>query len=297
MLTTSRRFISGIVPIDHQPFDFKMPWHDCFMPIAPNWTAVEKAVLECACAGARMIWIVCPRKIEPLLFARLGRSVLDPMYASSKKVMAKKREIPIYYCGLKGKDEDKKNSMPWSIITGAETIHKVSRQFSNVSGIDNFYVAFPYGLYNGLWLVRNRNILKQDKPVRFVYNNKSICDGEYLGFSTNIKQIKIAKKAFLSQATGIKKMINQKTLEYVRLPIEEQYSGRWLSLKDVFSGIFEGCETHDVDLVWYYNISSWKGYCEYLGSEKVRFIRRPSRKYFRKRENWSYRDLDEDFIE
>ena len=51
--------LAGIIPVAGQPLDFNMSWSDCLMPIAPNYTAVEASVVECAMAGCETIWIVC----------------------------------------------------------------------------------------------------------------------------------------------------------------------------------------------------------------------------------------------
>lgn len=40
--------LAGIVPVVTKPMDFQLDWHDCLMPIAPNFYAIERAVLECA---------------------------------------------------------------------------------------------------------------------------------------------------------------------------------------------------------------------------------------------------------
>ena len=56
---TKQFHLAGVVPVASQPLDFNFPWHDCCMPIAPNYLAVERAVVECAYAGCETIWIVC----------------------------------------------------------------------------------------------------------------------------------------------------------------------------------------------------------------------------------------------
>ena len=33
--------LAGIVPVNGQPLDFQMPWHDCLQPISQNFLAVE----------------------------------------------------------------------------------------------------------------------------------------------------------------------------------------------------------------------------------------------------------------
>ena len=43
--------MAGIIPISGQPLEFNMPWHDCLMPLAPDYLLIDRAVAECAYAG------------------------------------------------------------------------------------------------------------------------------------------------------------------------------------------------------------------------------------------------------
>ena len=43
--------LAGIVPVAGQKLDFNFPWHDCMQPIGRNYLAIERAILECVCAG------------------------------------------------------------------------------------------------------------------------------------------------------------------------------------------------------------------------------------------------------
>ena len=72
--------LAGIIPVHGQEFDFGFDWHDTLMPIAPNYTAVERAVVECAYAGCSTIWIVVSDEMEPLIRYRIGDYVQDPVY-------------------------------------------------------------------------------------------------------------------------------------------------------------------------------------------------------------------------
>jgi len=50
--------LAGIVPIGGKALDFKMPWHDSLIPVAPDYLAVEQAVYQCGIAGCKSIWVV-----------------------------------------------------------------------------------------------------------------------------------------------------------------------------------------------------------------------------------------------
>ena len=64
--------LAGIVPVAGQKLDFDFPWHDCLQPIAQNYLAVERAVVECAYAGCETIWITIGDGQEPLIRDLLG---------------------------------------------------------------------------------------------------------------------------------------------------------------------------------------------------------------------------------
>ena len=58
--------LAGVIPVSVEQSDFGMEWSDCLTPIAPNYTAIERAVTECAWAGCETIWIVCNDDVSPL---------------------------------------------------------------------------------------------------------------------------------------------------------------------------------------------------------------------------------------
>ena len=72
--------LAGIIPVSGQDLGFNMPWHDCLMPVAQNYLAVERAVVECAYAGCETIWVVCHDDMQPLIRHRLGDWVSDPVW-------------------------------------------------------------------------------------------------------------------------------------------------------------------------------------------------------------------------
>lgn len=90
--------LAGIVPVASQKMDFGMDWSDCLMPIAPDFTAVENAVLECAWAGCETIWIICNDDVSPLIRYRIGDFLMDPVYFNRFDVhpSENKRRIPVF---------------------------------------------------------------------------------------------------------------------------------------------------------------------------------------------------------
>ena len=69
--------LAGIVPVAGQRLDFNLPWHDSCVPIASDYLAVERAVVECAYAGCETIWIVCHDDMQPLIRNRIGEIIED----------------------------------------------------------------------------------------------------------------------------------------------------------------------------------------------------------------------------
>ena len=126
--------LAGIVPISGERLDFNLPWHDCLQPIAQNFLAVERAVLECATAGCETIWIVCDSQMQPLIKYRLGEMVEDPVWVGrkfDKFPSSSKKAIPIYYVEVHPKDQGKKESLVWSIIYGGKVAKKVCVNYPN----------------------------------------------------------------------------------------------------------------------------------------------------------------------
>jgi len=72
--------IAGIVPISCQRFDFNYPWHECLMPLASDFTLIERDVIECAAMGCCSIWLVCYNEFQPIIKKRVGDYVRDTWF-------------------------------------------------------------------------------------------------------------------------------------------------------------------------------------------------------------------------
>ena len=48
--------LAGLIPVAGQPLEYGMPYPDCLLPIAPDYTMIEAAVVEAAFAGCDTIW-------------------------------------------------------------------------------------------------------------------------------------------------------------------------------------------------------------------------------------------------
>ena len=275
--------LAGIIPINSQPMDFKFPWPDCMQPIAANFLAIERSILECATAGCDTIWIVCPYEIQPLLRHRLGSMVQDPVsYSNAKYVKFKemvKKQIPIYYIPAKVKDKDKKDSIVWNMLSGCLTVTDISAGMSRWLIPRKYYICFPNAVFPSQYVRKYRTAINKKRKFLISHKGKTILDGEYLSASLNHEDVLFLIKEFRNQATGMWDPASPNrgdtTFPSERLSIENRYSGRFLTVKDIFSKLPIENETITMNAFWYYDISSWDGLKKYLSSEESNYMKRP----------------------
>ena len=274
--------LAGIVPVAGQNLDFNMPWHDALMPIGPNYLMVERAVLECAYAGCKTIWIVCNDDMQPLIRHKLGESIQDPVYVNrsfSKHRSEHRRPIKIYYVPINAKDVNKRDCLSWSVIHGAQTARKVCSSLSTWLAPKKFYVAWPYGYYNPNVIRDKRDALKTGN-VYLKSDYGGVSDGQYMGFSFDVDTLKQLKEEVRVKSTGFWRDADNKE----KLPINERFSYRFFSLEDVFDTL----DLSDYELIKiddYYRIDNWVDYCMFLSENKD--VKRPHDIIF------SYREWNE----
>ena len=262
--------LAGVIPVAGQPLDFNFPWHDCLQPIAENYLAVERAVAECAYAGCETIWIVCNDDMQPLIRHRLGEYAQDPVYVNrvydTGNIGDNNRVVPIYYVPIHPKDRDRRDCLAWSVLYGANTAHYVSKKISKWVTPDRFYTAFPYGVYDPKILREHRKDISTGNGFFMRSSDKrTVADGEYLGFTFSPDEFKKYRRHLRQTSTGgYEKAAGE--IPTNKLPLEERYSARHFSLDKVF-GIAHTSEAKLVNVPDYYNIGSWDGLRNYLGSE------------------------------
>ena len=245
-----------------------MPWPDAMMPIAPNYVAAERAILECAWAGCETIWVVCNQDISRVLKNKIGEFVYDPVRSYFKHktpegfntVMFKK--IPIYYVPIL-QNKRYKTSLPFSVIQGAYYAYYTSFKMSKWLLPSMYYVAFPYGVYAPRQIAKNRERFSTYENYLHTTNDgKTVLDGEYLGFTFSRKQFKMFRDIIN------KRKIDKPWIEY--------------TIDDVFNrNIITEYKPNKV--YSYHNISNWKGYCSFLGSRETKYYNEATiKKYFTK---------------
>ena len=294
--------LAGIIPTVGQPLDFNFPWHDCMVPIAADFLAIERSVLECATAGCETIWIVCSTEMQPLLKYRLGESVQDPVWISRKHDLfpsASKKEIPIYYVEFHPKDENKRDSLPWSILSGAKVAKRVCESLSKWIIPDKYYVSFPYSVYPSQHLKRYRKEISSPGNFYVLTDmGNSVLDGEYAGFAFDARELGKLIKYFWDKQTGkydpSQPIKDRKDEKYITklLPPEQRYSGRFFKVQDIFNQLDNSKNIFKVGMEWYYDISNWDNLCKYLGFDQK--LKKPKLKFFsNKKWNKVGEDIDQ----
>lgn len=277
--------LAGIIPTISYPLDFDMDWDDCLIPVAPDFTAVERSVLECAYAGCETIWVICLDSMIPLIKYRLGEWIKDPIYIKERRGAAEnEKRIPLFYVPLHLKDR-KKRSISFGILHGVVSAYWICRKISRWTTPDRFYVSFPFGIYRSDVVREYRKMISNQKLFFLSYENKTVLNGEYLGFSFSAKEYILYKRNF-----------NKLRHEVYTKHKERKFNGdEEFSIEKIF-----GCVNIEEDnsvvskIDWYYKIDSWDGYCNYLSSEHRKEIYMPKEDVFKGTRKWLKLGEDEE---
>lgn len=262
----SKKHIAGIIPVAGLKSDFNMPWHESLMPLAPNYLAIERAVLECAYAGCDTIWLVCSDDVTPLIRYQVGELVQDPVYNYRHFEYNKqgvKKPIRIYYVPISIRDINKRDNLAWSAIHGARTANKILKNLSCHIAPNKFWIAWPYGFYHPSVTREIRREIAE-KDVVLSYANKTFKDNLYLGFTLTIGQIDQLVEESKTRSTGLWKDPEHRGEKYTP---QERFSYRNFSLKEVFETLDSSrYKTREIDN--YYNLDNWTDYCNFLSDNK-----------------------------
>lgn len=286
--------VAGIIPVQKKDFSFNFQWPDVLMPIAADLTAIERSVMECAWAGCSTIWIICNDDISPLIRLRVGELVQDPVCLRRMDTFPShtRRPIPIYYVPIHPRHRNRLDSFGWCILYGALTAKKATLKFSEHLTPKRYYVSFPYSAYDPSILREYRNKISNEKGFFLRYENKTIKDGALLGFSFNNEDFIKFKKVVRSETTKMFKNTFSKEMPSEKLPPSERYSGRYFTLDRIFrdANVEEG---FILDVPWFYDISKWTTYAEYIGSEHQKQVQRPNKLFLSPRK-WNKIGVDDE---
>lgn len=266
----SRLHLAGVIPVANLQTDFGLSTPDVLLPVAKNFSAIQKSVFECAMAGCNTIWIVANDDLAPIVKKAVGEWVYDPVYYQSpaKFSSEQRKEIPIYYVPIHPKDRARRDSYGWSVLYGIHCAWRVAYSLSQWVAPDKYYISFPLSALD-VYQVRSwrRQISDPQRNLFFTHNQSFIKHNLPISFTMTGEDFKICRRT-----------INQKTTrEYLppspghrypsqKLPLQDRWSARHFKLEEVFEPVNE-VDSHKVELDWHYDISSWEGYRNFLSSE------------------------------
>ena len=286
--------LAGIVPVAGQPLDFKQPWPDCLMPIAPDFSLLEAAIAECAWAGCDTIWIICNDDIGPLIKKKIGDWVGDPVWSYRKfdpYPDDSKRQIPVYYVPIHPKDRDKRDCLAWSVLHGALTAFKISDELSRWLVPNKYYVSFPYGYFPAWQLREHRKTISSSKNVYITSKGKSMKDNHYCSFTFGKDEFIEFRKIIRTGTGRWKPGVDYK--KYDALPIEERWSARFFELEQVFAP-FVSERAQEIPVENFYNVGSWREYKFFMSKNIENDIKRPSKTILL---NQAFKPLAKNYLE
>jgi len=248
------------------------------MPVAPNYTMLEAAILECAYAGCDTIWLCMHHETARFVRQRIGDFVQDPVWIHRKHEAfpsEHKIRIPIYYVPIHPKDRDRRDCLSWSVIYGALNAFKVSANISKWLIPDKYFVSFPYGMYNPMVLREYRRKISSAQNFYVTYKGMSPEDNLPISFTFGKDEF-VKFRREIRKGTGEFKNIVEpgKLAPTERLPLEERYSARWFDIKDVFMDLDLDTD-NSVNIDEFYDLRSWEEYKNYLSSNLSNIIKRP----------------------
>ena len=268
-----RSNIAGIIPVANLQTEHQTAISPVLLQVEAGFTAIQKSVFECALAGCKTIWIVANPNLAPIVRKIVGDFVQDPVYYNrnmSKFHSELRREIPIYYVPISLQDCDKRDSYGWAVIHGVNSAWWVGVKISKWLTPDKYFVSFPMAAYDIYYLREYRKQIADKKGNFFLtYNNKTVKDNLPLSFTLTGED-----------CIKCRRMINKTTTrEYLpplegekypsqKLPLDQRWSARTFDFSQVFSQVNTESAS-EIELDWFYDLSSWNEYRNFLGSKNV----------------------------
>ena len=167
--------LSGIIPVANYQVDLEVSFPELLLPVNDGFNLIQKSVHECAMAGCNTIWIVANDDLAPIIRKTVGDWVYDPVYykrdLESKFYSQLRKEIPIYYVGIKPKDQNKRDSYGWSIIEGIHAAYMTSHKISKWLTPEKYYISFPFGVFD-IYFIRQTK--RQQGSIYPLYQTSSI---------------------------------------------------------------------------------------------------------------------------
>ncbi|MCK9596324.1 hypothetical protein M0R19_04030 [Candidatus Pacearchaeota archaeon] len=275
--------IVGIIPTAKNQTYFSELDKDFYIPINKNYLAIERAIIECAMAGCRSIWIVSYK--EDILnlrkrykeFFYFHTVPLRRLNFMTKRLGLKFKKflikIPIYYVPIHPSKRGIFDCLGWSALLGAEKAFWVYKQISFYCSPSKFYVAFPYSVYDPYFVNDFQPEIRSSNNFILRYKEKSIFDGYPIGFTFNLNEL---KKYLLNIYTNLGWKFNEKKGNFFsRCDAKSDILDA--SLNDIFiKDLLLSKEVHCADLPWYYRIDGWNYYKDYMKSSFSSILTKPT---------------------
>ena len=266
--------LSGIIPVANYDTELSVSFPELLMPVCDGFNFIQKSVHECALAGCNTIWIIANDDLAPVIRKTVGDWVYDPVYykrdLESKFYSQLRKEIPIYYVGIKPKDQNRRDSYGWSIIEGIHAAYMTSLKISKWLTPEKYYISFPFGLFDIYFIRQHRKLIRdKSKNLFFTYNGQSVVNNQYLPFTMTGEDFKQCRRAINKKTTReyLPPLPNQQYPSQ-KLPLHERWSARHFTLSDIYEPL-DSQERTTIELEWYFDTSNWNGYAEYISSEYV----------------------------
>ena len=269
--------LAGIVPCGGQPLDFGMEWPDFMMPIAPNYTMIEAAIMECAWAGCETIWVCLYEDTAPLVRHRIGDFIQDPVWAwrgMDPQPTANQKRIPIFYVPVHPKNRFRRDCLSWSVIEGALSAFKVSATVSKWIYPNKYWVSFPYGYFNPQVLREHRPKISSPKNFYITHKEQTVEQGIHASFSFGKDEFVRFRREIRKGTGKFSGDVDPDGIPRTKLPLEERYSARWYGLSDVFKDL-DNDKNNSLEVEEFYDLSSWQKYRNYLLSDLAEQTTRP----------------------
>jgi len=266
----------GIIPIaGHDKYDFNQPWPDCLMPIASGYSLIEAAVVECAWAGCKSIWIVVNDNLAPIIRKKIGDWVFDPIWNNRKFdpiPHESKRRIPVFYVPVPLKNRDKIDCLSWSVIHGALTAFKVTSSLTKWATPSRYYVSFAQSYIEPFQIREYRKIIHGSKNVYMTSNGFGVKDGMFTSFTFD-KNDWLEFRRVIRTGTGIK-VPGSAPMSNEFLPVEERWSARWFGVEKVFAPL-KLEESEIIPVKNFFNVRSWEEYTDFIVASRQMSLKRP----------------------
>ena len=226
------------------------------MPINKSYTALQRAVVECAYAGCETIWITVSHGQTPMVRDLLGDYVEDPVWYYRKKARfpkENKKQIPIFYVPVHPKDVGRRDCEAWGILNSAMSAYYTSKKISKWLMPNKYYVAPVYGVYEPSLVQEYRSIISSHTGAfYFTHEGSSVASGKRLGFTFDTESFVRVRKQFRDLEKDRRK--------------DTPRPGRFFQAKEIFNVVdpdfVEGATT--VEVLKYSDISFWNGYVDYM---------------------------------